>query len=57
MLAIVTSGTALNTLALFAIAIAVLIVFTHRANIARLARGEEHRFDKARLLRRLRRWG
>jgi glycerol-3-phosphate acyltransferase PlsY len=52
--AIVTSATALNTLALFAIAIALLIAFTHRANIARLARGEEYRFDKARLLHRLR---
>jgi len=52
--AIVTSATALNTLPLFAIAIALLIAFTHRANIARLARGEEYRFDKARLLHRLR---
>ena len=36
----------------FAIAIAVLIVFTHRSNIMRLARGEEYRFEKARLLQR-----
>jgi glycerol-3-phosphate acyltransferase PlsY len=51
-LAIMVSGAALNTLTLFAIAIALLIVFTHRGNIARLARGEEFRFDKARLLHR-----
>jgi glycerol-3-phosphate acyltransferase PlsY len=56
-LAVLTSGAALNTLTLFAFAIALLIVFTHRSNIARLARGEEYRFDKARLLHRLWRSG
>lgn len=37
----------------FALATAALIVFTHRANLLRLARGAEHRFEKARLLHRL----
>jgi glycerol-3-phosphate acyltransferase PlsY len=36
----------------FSVATALLIVFTHRDNIRRLARGEEYRFEKARLLRR-----
>ena len=53
-LARVSAEAALTT---FAVAIALLIVFTHRDNITRLARGEEYRFDKARLLRRLRRGG
>jgi acyl phosphate:glycerol-3-phosphate acyltransferase len=39
----------LRLLALFLLA---LIVFAHRANIARLYRGEEHRFVRARLLHR-----
>jgi glycerol-3-phosphate acyltransferase PlsY len=52
-LAVVTSSAPLRALTLFAIAIALLITFTHRGNIARLARGEEYRFDKARLLHRL----
>jgi glycerol-3-phosphate acyltransferase PlsY len=56
-LAVVISSAPLNALTLFAIAIALMITFTHRGNIARLARGEEHRFDKARLLHRLRRGG
>ena len=56
-LAVVISSTSLNALTLFAIAIALLITFTHRDNIARLARGQEYRFDKARLLHRLRRSG
>jgi acyl phosphate:glycerol-3-phosphate acyltransferase len=56
-LAIITSGAALNALTLFATAIALLMAFTHRSNIVRLARGEEYRFDKARLLHRLRRGG
>jgi len=41
------------TLTMFAVAIALLIVFTHCSNIARLVRGEEYRFEKARLLHRL----
>lgn len=56
-LAIMASGPALNAPTLFAIAIAGLIAFTHRSNVARLARGEEYRFDKARLLQRLWRSG
>lgn len=41
----------------FAVASALLIVFTHRGNIARLVRGEEYRFENARLLHRLMRRG
>lgn len=41
-----------NALAALAIALAVLLVFTHRANLARMRAGDENRFDKARLLRR-----
>ena len=33
----------------FALAAAAFIVFTHRANLARLAAGTEHRFERARL--------
>ena len=38
---------------LFALAIALFLVFTHRANIARLRRGVEPRFERARVLGRL----
>jgi glycerol-3-phosphate acyltransferase PlsY len=34
------------------VAIALLLVYTHRANLARLRAGTESRFDKARLLHR-----
>lgn len=37
----------------FAVAVALLLLFTHRANIARLRAGTESRFEKARLLRRM----
>lgn len=37
----------------FAVAVAVLLLFTHRANIARLRAGTESRFEKARLLHRM----
>ncbi len=37
---------------IFAIAVAALIVFSHRANVARLRAGTESRFEKAMLLRR-----
>lgn len=37
----------------FAIAVALLLLFTHRANLARLHAGTESRFEKARLLHRL----
>jgi len=36
----------------FGIAVAVFIVFTHRANLARIFRGEEKAFEKFRFLRR-----
>lgn len=38
---------------LFAVAMACLVVYTHRANIRRMVRREENRFEKAMLLRRL----
>jgi glycerol-3-phosphate acyltransferase PlsY len=38
---------------LFAVATALLIVYTHRGNLARLRAGNENRFEKARLLHRL----
>ena len=37
----------------FAIAVALLLLFTHRANVARLRAGTESRFEKARLLHRM----
>jgi len=37
---------------LFALAAAAFIVFTHRGNLGRLLRGEEHRFERARFWRR-----
>ena len=42
---------------LFAHAAAMLLVFTHRANLQRLAAGTESRFAQARLLHRLRKGG
>jgi len=55
LLAATISGAFANAapLTAFAVAIALLIVFTHRSNIVRLARGEEYRFEKALLLHRL----
>lgn len=41
-----------QTRLIFATAIALLLLFTHRANIARLRAGTESRFEKARLLHR-----
>ncbi len=35
-----------------AIALAVLLIYTHRTNLARMRSGSENRFDKARLIRR-----
>jgi len=49
----VTPANDASALIAFAVAIALLIVFTHRGNIVRLVRGEEYRFEKARLLHRL----
>ena len=37
----------------FAVAVAVLLAWTHRANLQRLRAGTEHRFEKARVLARL----
>lgn len=42
----------LSPLGLFTVVMAALVVFTHRANIARMIRGQENRFEKAMLLRR-----
>lgn len=41
-------------LGVLAIALAVLLVFTHRSNLSRLASGTENRFEKARVLKRRR---
>jgi len=41
-------------LGVFAIALAVLLVFTHRSNLQRLVSGTENRFEKARVLKRRR---
>lgn len=41
-----------QALGLLAIALAILLVFTHRANLGRLRSGTENRFEKARLFRR-----
>lgn len=41
-----------TALAFLAIALPVLLVFTHRANLTRMRAGEENRFDKARLIKR-----
>ena len=40
---------------LFAVSIGVLLLFTHRANVQRLLAGTENRFERARVLTRLRR--
>jgi acyl phosphate:glycerol-3-phosphate acyltransferase len=44
-----------SALLLFAVAVAALLIFTHRGNLYRLRHGSEHRFERARLLTRLRR--
>lgn len=41
-------------LGLLALALALLIVYTHRGNLARLLQGTEYRFERARLLKRRR---
>jgi acyl phosphate:glycerol-3-phosphate acyltransferase len=53
--ALVAGGDPARTV--FALALTALIVFSHRANLARLRAGTESRFEKAMLLRRLRRHG
>lgn len=40
----------LSAPALFTVAMAMLVTFKHRENIRRLLRGDEHRFEKARLI-------
>ncbi|HEX4872642.1 MAG TPA: glycerol-3-phosphate 1-O-acyltransferase PlsY [Nevskiaceae bacterium] len=40
----------LSALGLFTLMMSLLVVFTHRHNLRRLWRGEEHRFERARLL-------
>jgi glycerol-3-phosphate acyltransferase PlsY len=40
----------LSAPALFTVAMAALVTFKHRENIRRLLRGDEHRFEKARLI-------
>lgn len=50
-LALVTHADAVRLV--FAVAVAVLLLFTHRVNLARLRAGTESRFEKARLLHRL----
>ncbi|MEN1727022.1 MAG: glycerol-3-phosphate 1-O-acyltransferase PlsY [Pseudomonadota bacterium] len=41
-----------NALGVLAIALAVLLVYTHRENLARMRSGTENRFEKARLIKR-----
>ena len=41
-----------TVLGVLSIALAVLLLFTHRSNLARLASGTENRFEKARVLKR-----
>ena len=43
-----------DALVAFGIAAALFLAFTHRSNLARLARGTEHRFERARLFHRRR---
>jgi glycerol-3-phosphate acyltransferase PlsY len=50
----VSAGLADVPLLLFLVSLAAFIVFTHRANIGRMRRGEESRENKAMLLRRSR---
>jgi acyl phosphate:glycerol-3-phosphate acyltransferase len=52
-LAIVIGGLAgREALLLFLLALAAFIVYTHRGNVARMLRHEEHRMNKLMLLRR-----
>ena len=45
--------TGLSPLFVFGLVMALFIVFTHRSNVVRLRDGNEHRFEKAMLFRRL----
>lgn len=46
-----------SAFALFGIAAALLVLWTHRGNLARLRAGTEHRFERVRVLRLLKRGG
>ena len=50
--ALILGGTAGLPLVAFGVAMAALIVFTHRSNILRMRRGEENRFSRSWLARR-----
>jgi glycerol-3-phosphate acyltransferase PlsY len=51
--ALLDPGSEPSTRAAFALLAALFILYTHRSNLARLRAGNEHRFEKARLLGRL----
>jgi len=51
---LVSHGTSNGPLLIFLLGLAVFVVYTHRSNIRRLARGEEGRMEKAMVLRRSR---
>ena len=52
--ALVRSGGTIDALAVFGVAMALFITWTHRANVQRMLAGNENRFEKVMLLRRLR---
>jgi glycerol-3-phosphate acyltransferase PlsY len=52
--ALVRSGGTIDALAVFGVAMALFITWTHRANVQRMLAGNENRFERAMLLRRLR---
>lgn len=52
-LLLVASGRTVGPLLLFGVAAAALLAFTHRANLARVRAGTEHRFERARVIGRL----
>lgn len=52
--ALAVPGGVMTSLGAFAAAMTVFIAFTHRTNIRRMIAGNEHRFEKAMLLRRRR---
>ncbi|MDY6943170.1 MAG: glycerol-3-phosphate 1-O-acyltransferase PlsY [Pseudomonadota bacterium] len=52
--AFATPGGLATPVGLFTLAMAALVLYTHRSNIGRMWRGEENRFESVMLLRRLR---
>jgi glycerol-3-phosphate acyltransferase PlsY len=50
---LVTQAVQRADMLLFATSIALLLLFTHRANVQRLLAGSENRFERARVLMRL----